>query len=45
MSTLAPIHDRPDTTALPVTHGALRGESARLTEACRAHPDAAGAGR
>ncbi|MGW7442168.1 hypothetical protein [Kitasatospora sp. NPDC054795] len=45
MSTLAPIHDRPDTTALPMTHDAPHGGSDRLAEACRAHPDAAGAGR
>ncbi|MFE7589094.1 hemerythrin domain-containing protein [Kitasatospora sp. NPDC057512] len=36
MSTLAPIHARPDTTALLMAHAALRGEFARLAEACRA---------
>ncbi|GHF56367.1 hypothetical protein GCM10018790_37950 [Kitasatospora xanthocidica] len=36
MSTLAPIHARPDTTALLLSHAALRGEFARLAEACRA---------
>ncbi len=36
MSTLAPIHARPDTTALLLCHAALRGEFARLAAACRA---------
>ncbi|RKT12114.1 hemerythrin HHE cation binding domain-containing protein [Streptomyces sp. 1114.5] len=36
MSTLAPIHARPDTTALLLSHTALRGEFARLAIACRA---------
>ncbi|MFF4383812.1 hemerythrin domain-containing protein [Kitasatospora sp. NPDC001547] len=36
MSTLAPAHARPDTTGLLMAHAALRGEFARLSEACRA---------